>query len=85
MPRANAYAKGKCLCLRLHYQIFIRYIYIKFTGFFEDIFEEFKSLFFKGRVSFPGILGFVTLDDDGDFVNVDVDKLWRDYFSDILA
>ena len=73
------------LCQGLHYQIFIRYIHIKFTGFFEDVFEEFKSLFLKGWVGFPGVLGFVTLDDDGDFVNVDVVKLWCDYFCNILT
>ena len=76
-----------CGCLRklrIH-KILIRNPCVKLPGFLKDILKKFKALFLEDRISFPGILLFVTVHDDGDLFGVGLLKLRFDRLGNLLG
>ena len=76
-----------CGCLRKlrTHKILIRNPRVKLTGFLQNVLKKLKAFLLKDRISFPGILLFVTVHDDGDLFGVGLLKLRFDRLGNLLG
>lgn len=70
--------------LRRH-QILIRHPLGQFAGFLQNVLEQLEAVFLKHGVVLPGVLGFVTVHDDGQLIQGRLLELGLDGLGDLLG
>lgn len=70
--------------LRRH-QILIRHPLGQLAGFLQNVLEQLEAVFLKHGVVLPGVLGFVTVHDDREFIQGRFLELGLDGLGDLLG
>lgn len=75
----------RCLRKLRRHQIFIGYPLGQLSGFLQDVLQQLEAVFLKHGVVLPGVLGFVTVHDDREFIQGRFLELGLDGLGDLLG